>query len=292
MANLHEIKARIGNVNATKKITRAMYLISASKSQKAKGQLESVSPYFQHVTETMVAILAASEKLDTPYISYEQDNNASDLDLYLVLGGDKGMAGGYNHNILEFLATHARKEKDEVLVAGFISRMQIRQEGYKLGDELEVPVMNPNLYRARDVAELVVEKYLTGRYRAIFVIYTKMISALKQEPDILPLLPLDTAVFEAQEKPKQAGQMEEEIEYRPSAREVFDNLVPHYLKGVVYGTFVEAFASEQHARMYAMDGATNNANDTIAQLSISYNRARQAKITQELTEIVGGIPQD
>lgn len=292
MANLHEIKARIGNVNATKKITRAMYLISASKSQKAKGQLESVSPYFQHVTETMVAILAASEKLDTPYISYEQDNNASDLDLYLVLGGDKGMAGGYNHNILEFLATHARKEKDEVLVAGFISRMQIRQEGYKLGDELEVPVMNPNLYRARDVAELVVEKYLTGRYRAIYVIYTKMISALKQEPDILPLLPLDTAVFEAQEKPKQAGQMEEEIEYRPSAREVFDNLVPHYLKGVVYGTFVEAFASEQHARMYAMDGATNNANDTIAQLSISYNRARQAKITQELTEIVGGIPQD
>lgn len=293
MANLHEIKARIGNVNATKKITRAMYLISASKSQKAKGQLESVSPYFQHVTETMTAILSASEQLDTPYISYEQQSDdASDIDLYLVLGGDKGMAGGYNHNILEFLASHARKEKDEVLVAGFISRMQIRQEGYKLGGELDVPVMNPNLYRARDVAELVVEKYRSGRYRAIYVIYTKMISALKQEPDILPLLPLDIAKFQAQDKPKVPGQMEEEIEYRPSAREVFDNLVPHYLKGVVYGTFVEAFASEQHARMYAMDGATKNANDTIAQLSISYNRARQAKITQELTEIVGGIPQE
>lgn len=287
MSNIHEIKARINNVNATKKITRAMYLISASKSQKAKSQLEAVLPYFKEITGTMADILQGTEELDTPYIAGYGTDKVPQKNLYIVLGGDKGMAGGYNHNILTYLEENADKEKDDVMVAGFISRMQIRHLGFRVLQELESPVMNPNVYRARDVAEMVVEKFESAEYNAVYMIYTKMITALKQEPTTLQLLPLDR-------EPLSGGSAErnEEIEYMPSAHEVFETLVPHYLKGVIYGAFVEAFASEQHARMYAMDGATKNANDTISQLSITYNRARQAKITQELTEIIGGIPED
>lgn len=288
MANLHEIKARIGNVNATKKITRAMYLISASKSQKAKSQLEAAFPYFQLIKSTLAEILACSDELDTPYIRQEGgDGEIPDRDFYVVLSGDKGMAGGYNHNIVDKVAQHADKEKDDMVVAGMVGRLQLRQLGYRVDGCLDCPVMNPSIYRARDVAELVAKRFLTGDYRAVYVVYTEMVTSLKMVPTRLQLLPLDTAAL-CDETPTHCA----EIEYLPSAHEVFDHMVPYYLKGILYSAFVEAFASEQHARMYAMDGATKSANETIGRLSVSYNRARQAKITQELTEIIGGIPQE
>lgn len=290
MSSLHEIKARINNINSTKKITRAMYLISASKSQKAKSQLESVAPYFQHITDTMTDILARSEAINTVFIAERHLPWESCNNLYIVLGGDKGMAGGYNHNIIDFLSQHCDKDRDDVLVAGILGRMQIRQQGYRVGQGMDLPVMNPSIYRAREVAERVVEEFHSNKYNEIHLIYTDMISALKQEPVILQLLPLDLEKIAPH--PDRLVKNLDEIEYQPSAREVFDKLVPHYLKGIIYSAFVKAFASEQHARMYAMDGATKNANESIGQLSISYNRARQAKITQELTEIVGGIPQE
>lgn len=289
MANLHEIKARIANVNATKKITRAMYLISASKSQRAKSQLEAAFPYFQQIRATLAEILACSEDLDTPYIAKEAEPGADPprRDLYVVMGGDKGMAGSYNNNLLAVVEQHVQKECDELLVAGFMCRTQLRHQGFMVSDTVSCPVMNPNVYRARDVADQVVEMYLSGQYRAVYVVFTEMVTSLKQEPRLLQLLPLDVAAL-CEDAPPQC----DEIEYLPSAHQVFDHLVPYYLKGVLYSAFVEAFASEQHARMYAMDGATKSANDTIGRLSISYNRARQAKITQELTEIIGGIPEE
>lgn len=289
MASLHEIKARIGNVNATKKITRAMYLISASKSQKAKAQQANAFPYFQQVKRALAEILAGSETIDTPYIrGGEGDAPASpDRDLYLVMGADKGMAGGYNHNLLALVGQNARADKDDLLVAGFICRQQLRHLGCRVDGDCLWPVMNPSIYRAREMAETVTEKYLSGDYRAVYVIFTEMVTSLKQLPTLMQLLPLDAEALCA-EAPDAPG----EIEYLPGAREVFDHLVPHYLKGILYSALVEAFASEQHARMYAMDGATKSADDTIDRLSIVYNRARQAKITSELTEIIGGIPQE
>ena len=290
MANLHEIKARIGNVDATKKITRAMYLISASKSQKAKSQLEGVTPYFEQITSNMAEMLAGSEDISTPspYIVNEPHANAT-RNLYLVMGGDKGMAGGYNHSLMDIVAENVNKEEDDVLVAGFLFRLQMRQLGYRVDPVLHCPVMNPSLYRARDVADLVIEKYHTHEYKAIFLIFTEKISPIQLEPKVIQLLPLNVAAI-GKYAPT-AGHIEE-IEYLPSPHEVFDHLVPHYLKGIIYNGFVEAFASEQQARMMAMDGATKNADDTIARLNITYNRARQSKITQELTEIIGGIPEE
>ena len=291
MANLHEIKARIANVNATKKITRAMYLISASKSQKSKSQLENSFPYFQQITATLAEILACSDTLDTPYIAFanHSEEPPPDRDLYVVMGADKGMAGGYSHNLLAKVEAHARKDRDQLLVAGYMSRVQLRQQGFVVEENPAYPVMNPNVYRAREVAEHVAKQYLLGRFRAVYLIYTEMVTSLKQVPLRLQLLPLNVAAL-CEHAPAPAHT--KEIEYLPSAREVFDHLVPYYLKGILYSAFVEAFASEQHARMYAMDGATKSANETVDKLSIRYNRARQAKITQELTEIIGGIPEN
>lgn len=289
MANLQEIKTRIGNVNSTKKITRAMYLISASKSQKAKSQLQGSLPYFQQITAIMAEILSGSEGVKTPFIVPDPNENIPPRDLYVVLGGDKGMAGGYNHNVMAQAEQLIDKQNDDVLVAGFLTRLHMKQQGYRVSDEMRCPVMNPSVYRAREVAELVVEKYRSREYRTISILYTEMVSSVKQEPTVLQLLPLDTdAICVHAPRPE----FLDEIEYLSSARDVFDHLVPHYLKGIIYSVFVEAFASEQHARMMAMDGATKSANETIDKLTVSYNRARQSKITQELTEIIGGIPEE
>ncbi len=290
MANLHEIKAHIANIEATKKITRAMYLISASKSQRAKSQLEVVFPYFQHITATMAEIFSSPDMPDTPYIMNKNAGRQSKRDLYVVVGADKGMAGGYGHNIIDLVTERVEPEHDELLVAGASSRIQLRNKGYMVDRAFAFPVMNPTMYRARDIAEIVVDQYLSGKYRDVFLAYTEMVSPLKQTPRILQLLPLDeeTLCERAPDKPITAAK----LEYSPSERAVFDHLVPHYVKGILYSALVEAFSSEQAARMMAMDSATKNADESIDRLSIEYNHARQAKITQELTEIISGIPED
>ncbi len=290
MANLHEVKEHIGSVNNTKKITRAMYLISASKSQKAKSQLADTLPYFQHIILTMREILASPDEISTPFIRHDNQRKETQHlpNLFLVMGADKGMAGGYMHNIIEMLEKHANVEKDEVLVAGYIGRSKIRKLGYKMDESFQYRVMNPDIYRAREMAELVVEKHLSGQYHGIYLIYTEMLSSMRQDPHILPLLPLDLRPLVNETSQKYTG---EQIDYIPSAVEVFDLLVPYYLKGILYGALVEAFASELQARMMAMDNANKTADETISRLSIDYNQARQGKITQELTEIVAGIPE-
>lgn len=292
MSRLHEIQSRIGSITSTKKITRAMYLISASKSQKAKAQLEATKPYFKQVADTLSEILAFTDKIDTPYIG---GNIASEGkgNLYVVLSGDKGMAGGYNHNIINLLNEHADKETSTILVAGILGRSQIARAGFNVDRSFGYPVMNPNVYRAREIAELVIEKFLSREYREVYIIYTAMVTPLKQEPVIARLLPLHPEDFrEPASEIRAATQYVpyDAIKYEPSARHVFDHLVPHYLKGIIYVSFVEAFTSEQHARMYAMDNATKSADDMIGVLSLSHNRARQAVITQEITEIVSGVP--
>ncbi len=292
MSRLHEIKNRIGSVKSTKKITRAMYLISASKSQKAKAKLEGVKPYFQQIAITMSEILLAtgtSIKSETRFIGHEKTTEDKG-NLYIVLGGDKGMAGGYNHNILNLLNAHVDKATSTVIVAGLMSRNQIIREGFNVEKDLRYPVLNPSVFRAREIAEIVVAKFLSREYREVHIVYTAMITQLKQEPVMVQLLPLSP-----DDILKTVGTTIETnacnaIKYEPSPGAVFNTLVPHYVKGIIYGAFVEAFTSEQHARMYAMNNATKSADDMISRLSLRYNRARQALITQEINEIVSGIP--
>ncbi|MDR2888222.1 MAG: ATP synthase F1 subunit gamma [Lachnospiraceae bacterium] len=286
MPGLNEINNRIASVESTRKITRAMYLMSASKSKKAKKQMEAMLPYFRHSAEVMTEILAASGQVDSPFFHIKEGTEGHE-DLYIVLAADKGMAGGYNSNLLNLLkAQVADRHKNMFWVAGMMGRMQMNRHGYPIQADFKYPVMNPNLYRARDMAELVIERYKSGEFRKVYLVYTSMVTALKLEPTFVQLLPLKPEDFLP---PGDVVGGDDPVDYEPGPEEVFDILVPHYLKGVIYCALVEAFTSEQNARMFAMDNATNSANDMIAQLSQRYNRARQARITQEINEIAGGV---
>lgn len=268
-----------------------MYLISASKSQKAKAQLEKTHPYFIQVSTTLAEILSAEIPVGTYFVGHKKACEGKG-NLYLVLSGDKGMAGGYNHNIINMLSSHIDKSTSTLIVAGTLGRSQIARNGFNVDRSFKYPVMNPSVYRAREIAEYVVDEYLAHKYYEIHIVYTTMLTPLKQEPvmaRLLPLRPEELAEVEGVHLEPDAYHI---IKYEPGVREVFDHLVPHYLKGVIYSAFVEAFTSEQHARMYAMDNATKSSDDMISGLSLKYNRARQAQITQEINEIVGGIPNE
>jgi len=296
MSKLHEIQSRIAGVTSTKKITRAMYLISASKSQKARMQLEGTLPYFNQVLYTLSEILAFTDKIDTPYIDGSGIASIEGRDnLYLVLGSDKGMAGGYNHNIISVLNERVDKAAATMMVAGILGRGSVQRAGFKVDTTFHCPVMNPSLYRAREIAELLMAKFISHECRQVYIVYTEMISPLKQEPVIARLLPLHPEEFHKTAVEIRAASQYapyDQIKYEPSPRHVFNHLVSHYLKGIIYSAFVEAFTSELNARMYAMDNATKSADEMIGRFSLIRNRARQAVITQEISEIVGGIPSD
>ncbi len=288
MAGLQQIKKRISNVTSTRKITRAMYLIAASKSKRAKEQLESTRPYFKTVKSTMAEILLSSNDLGTGYI---KDTYTASKPTYIVLTGDKGMAGGYNVNIVNLVSSMIEKQPNaRLLVAGTMGRGILKRKGYDVDDDFKFPVINPTLYRARDIAGIVVELFSSGQTDEVRIVYSESVSALKQQPTELKLLPLSSEEF-VTDPDAVANIKTREMLYEPGARQVFDHLVPRYLKGIIYSALIEAFSSEQNARMIAMDGATTSADEMIDKLTLLHNRARQAAITQEITEIVGGIPE-
>ena len=289
MASMNELKSRAAGVKSTKQITHAMYLISASKSKKAKALLEGSKPFFDRVGATMADVLAAggSDVLESPFI--KNGAPAGSRTLCLVLGGDKGMAGGYNNNIMKFLRDNVDVAAADFLVAGFMGRSRAKQLGLEFDAGFQFPVMSPTLRRARDISDIIVERYMERPYKEVSVVFTTLVSALRQDPVLLPLLPLRPPAFSRGGGGVPARTLHTML-FEPSAVEVFGHLAPHYVTGVIYSALVDASSSEQHARMVAMDNATQSADEIIATLSLKYNRARQAHITQEITEIVGGIP--
>jgi len=286
MANLNELKSRVIGVKNTKQVTHAMYLISASKSKRARKKTLDVKPFFRSVETTMAEILTDRISLaDSVYTMAPLDAGRA---LCLVIGGDKGMAGGYNYNIMKFLREKTDIGNTTVLAAGSLGRSRAVREGFDVDAGFVYPVMNPSLYRAREISEIIIEKFLSGRYREVGLIYTKSESALKQEPVYFHILPLKCEQLNYSGEPG-AGKYFS-FQFEPSPAEVFNSLMPHYIKGIIYAALVEAHTSELQARMLAMENATKNAEEIISDLSLRYNRARQSKITQEITEIVGGTP--
>lgn len=290
MAQIHEIKLRIKSIKDTKQITKAMKLISAAKLKRARRQLDHALPYFEKVRSTMVDILMHSGEINNKFFDL-RDEKEGKKKAYIVLTGDKGLAGGYNHNMIKMVEEHLEEDRDALLfVAGNVGKYHFSKNKYNVYMEFEYPVQNPTVYRARDIAELVLKLFAEGVYDEMYLAFTNMQSTISIEPQIIKLLPLELHALK--EDMKITDNIEDKIDniivYDPSPQEVLDILVEKYVKGVVYGAFVEAFTSEQSARMTAMDNATTNADDMLARLSLSYNRARQTKITQEISEIVGG----
>lgn len=290
MATMQEIKSRIKSIKETRQITKAMNLISAGKLKKARHQLDQTRPFFDRVKAVMADILAHSGNVESIYFDLRNEKIGKKKG-YIVLTGDKGLAGGYNNNIIKLTEKHVKDDPGAILfVAGHMGRNYFIRNKYNVDTEFFYGVQNPNVYRAREMAEKVLELFSTGALDEVYVVYTHMASSIKLEPKIMQLLPLELKALKAELKvPEEVPDtIDEMMNYEPSPNAVFDVLIQKYVKGIVYGALVEAFTCEQSARMSAMDNATANADEMLEKLNLYYNRARQAAITQEISEIVGG----
>ena len=289
MASMREIKLRIKSIKETRQITKAMKLISAAKLKKARKQLEQTLPYFDKVKSTIADILIHSGNIDNPYFDLRSDKKEKKTG-FIVLTGDKGLAGGYNHNIIKLAESRINASPGSTLfVAGHMGRNYFSRKSFKMHEDFDYPVQNPTVYRAREIAEIVLELFSKGELDEVYIVYTLMVSTIKLVPQVMKLLPLELdALKEDIGLSEDNVKIDDMFNYEPSPKAVFDVLIPKYVKGIVYGALVEAFTSEQSARMSAMDNATSNADDMLQSLNLFYNRARQAAITQEISEIVGG----
>lgn len=277
---MKEIKTRIKSVESTKQITKAMELVSSSKFRKAKERAESARPYFNTLYNTVQDIAKNTSNSKNVFLKERKVNNVC----YIVVAGDRGLAGGYNSNILKAVIAHNKLGTGKVITVGKKAKESLSKRGYEVIDYIES--VEKCVYEdANRVAQTAMEAYKNGEVDEVNLVYTEFISALSQEPKIVKLLPvtIDNTNTEKEVKKGKAA-----VQYLPSADAVLGYVLPKYVSGSVYGAIAESFASEQAARRTAMESATDNANEMISKLELVYNRARQAAVTQEISEIVGG----
>ncbi|MBR4016527.1 MAG: ATP synthase F1 subunit gamma [Oscillospiraceae bacterium] len=272
-----EIKNRIRSMESTRQITRAMEMVASAKLRKTQAQALASRPYFETLYATIWDIVAANGELTSPYLSDRKGDKAA----YVVISGDRGLAGGYNSNVLKLFVSHRAEKDTVVLPIGKKGADYLRYHGEKLLTETYTHAESVSMGDCFSVAKTLCKGFLKGEYDSVFVVYTDFQSVLSQEPKCLQLLPLQ------KDRSRSAGDRQEII-YEPDSETVFQTIVPEYLGGVLYGALCESRAAEQAARRTAMDAATQNAQEMIDGLSLQFNRARQAAITQEITEIVAG----
>ena len=281
MADAKEIQNRMKSIRDTMKITSAMYMISSNKLQKAKKSLEATEPYFYTMQATISRILRHMPDMKHRYL---EDADVPDADKrrgYIVITGDKGLAGAYNHNVLKIAETQLEKPGEHRLfVVGELGRQYFASKGVEVDTQFHYTVQNPTMHRARMISGRVLELYDEQKLDEIYVIFTRMVSSLQVEAEMLQLLPLQHKNFE-QARTEQFLQL-------PTPEAVLESIIPNYVNGFIYGALVESFCSEQNSRMLAMQTANQSANDMLRGLSVQYNRLRQAAITQEITEVIGG----
>ena len=272
-----EIKNRIRSMESTKQITKAMEMVAASKLRHAQARVLNSRPYFEILYTAITDIVNSNSDFSSPYLTQREVKNS----LFVVIAGDRGLAGGYNSNVLKTASAQMEGKNVTVLPIGkkaldfFRSRkMPLLTEQYAEAEELSIG-------DCFSIAKQLSKAYLNGEYDEIFVGYTNFVSVLSQTPATLRMLPL----LQQPGKQTAAGA---DILYEPGSEEVFAAIVPEYLGGIIYGALCESRAAEQAARRTAMDSASQNADDMIAELSLKFNQARQAAITQEITEIVAG----
>ncbi len=283
MPGMSDIRHSIRSISDMEQITRAMHLISTSKMRKAIAKYETNHTHFERVRGTIKDILAHTHALSHPYIGESEGSKAA----YVVIAADKGLCGGYNHNVLNLAySTMQKSEERYILTVGQEARVFFERRGYMIDVEFLHVAQNPSLYYARGITEDLLELFDNDILNEVYVVYTHFISAMRQEPRVLKLLPLSVSNFE---DISGEVQFSGEMFYHPSPKEVFDTLVPQYIIGLVYGCLVSSLASEHCARMIAMENATNNAEERIGELTMQYNRARQAAITAEISEIIGAL---
>ena len=289
MAGITEIRGRMRSIQQTLKITNAMYLISSAKVKKARKQLQEVEPYFDRLAKTILDIFRHSPQLQHRYIEGHHKPKEERKTGFVVITGDKGLAGAYNHNVLKLAETYlARKQDSTLFLIGQMGRHYFEKKNIPIDAEFMYTTQDPTLDRAQDICDTLVDLYERGALDEIYLVFTHSYSAMRMEPEIIKLLPLDRAMLSARRGLSEADQYRDVVRYEPSPEAVLDVLVPGVIRGYLFAALVESFCSEQGSRMSAMDSASESARDMLKTLSLEFNRARQGAITQEITEIAGG----
>ena len=270
-----EIKNRIRSMESTKQITKAMEMVAASKLRHAQARIQNSRPYFEILSATIADIVESNTDFSSPYLIQRPVKRS----VYVVIAGDRGLAGGYNSNILKLAQVRLEGQNGEVLPIGKKAVDFFKAKKIPVLTEQYAEAASVSISDCFSIAKQLSKRYLTGEFDEVAVGYTNFVSVLSQTPEIRSLLPLT---------PGGKSSAGSDILYEPDSAAVFDAIVPEYMGGILYGALCESRAAEQAARRTAMDSATQNAEEMIADLSLKYNQARQAAITQEITEIVAG----
>ena len=279
MASMRDIKRRKSSIQSTQQITKAMKLVSTVKLQKAKNRAEQTNPYFQYMYRTVTSMLAKSGTINHPYLK----KGESDKKAVVVITSNRGLAGGYNSNIVKLVTGSGdiTAENAKVYAIGNKGREALERKGYEIAADGSSIMESPSYEDAAELCKQILKAYTDGE---IYLAYTHFKNTVSHEPKLIKLLPVE---FDEDDM-REAADEKVLMNYEPNEEEALDMIIPKYVTSLFYGALVEAVASENGARMQAMDSATSNAEDMISDLTLKFNRARQGSITQELTEIIAG----
>ena len=287
MAGTKEIKDHIDSVQETKKITSAMYLIASTKLRRARQELDNTRPYFQALRGEIRRIFRAASDIDSPYF-YPAGGETAKSGAYgcLVITADKGLAGSYNQNaIREAMKLLEQHPNTKLFVVGEYGRRFFSHRHIPIEHSFLYTAQNPTMARAREISALLLDRFDQGDLQKIFIVYTDMASAVSFQARSTRLLPFHRTHFSVEEEEMAVT---EPFEFLPDPRAVLDSMMPSYVSGFIYSALIDSFCCEQNARMAAMDSANQNAEKLLGELSLEFNRVRQAGITQEITEVSAG----
>ena len=287
MTNAKEIRLRMNSIRDTQKITNAMYLIASTKMRKAKNELDRTRPYFTALQAEIKRIFRIADDVESKYFYPADGSHLLDRTYAcLVITADKGLAGPYNQNAIKRAEQLLSEHPDtKLFVVGEYGRQYFRKRNIPVKRSFLYTAQNPTLSRAREISAILLDMFDSHQVDKIFVIYTDLKSNLEGEAKCTRILPFHRKQFatDAQEKA-----ITSPFEFFPSIPMVLDNIMHSYVSGFIYSALVDSFCSEQNARMAAMNSANENAEKILNELSIQYNRVRQAAITQEITEVSAG----
>ena len=279
--NMRDIKRRIRSVNSMEHITKAMKLVSAAKLRKAKNTFEKTREYFHYVTESIEEIFNNTNEVPSQYL---KGNREIKTTCYIILTSSRGLCGSFNSNVIKEAAREiaADPEKPVIVAIGGKGKENFQKRGYEIFEEYMLPPESIAFVETHDISKPIIELYDSGKIDEVVMIYTTFVSAMEQKVRTVTLLPFE--IHRDLDFPK----LDKQVDYEPSVEDVFNYLVPKYVEIMVYGAIVESATCEHAARRIAMENATDNARDMIGELTLFYNRTRQAAITNEISEIVGG----
>ncbi len=274
-----DIKRRIRGISNTRQITKAMELVSSAKLRRAREQMEKSRPYYNTVYSNIRNALSTVGNIKHPYLDVRDVNKS----LYIVITADRGLAGGFNSNIIRKVEHDIKDKKDKIylITVGLKGREYFKRRGYNVVEEFVGITEEPYFSDAQEIGKIVMDMYRKKEIDEVKVIYTQFVTTISQEVKELKLLPNEEIKKDIEVK-------NSVVEFEPSPEEVLDYLIPKYIESVIYGALIESSSSQQGARRTAMESATDNADEMIDELQLSYNRARQAAITAEISEIVTG----